>query len=224
MDKLNVSIGERMQDDEECLRRFVENKLDNLRVSMPGEIVSFNAAKQTATVQPLVKEYVRGKWESLPQLLDVPCFFPRAGGYCLTFPVKPGDEVQIVFNDSCIDSWWQSGGQQTQLEIRRHDLSDAMCFLGITSVPNAVDDYSTNSVMLRNEDKDTYFEIMDGSNTVNVIGAEKLNVEMVDDIFIKTDANCKVKVLGNLNITVLGNTTINTTGNADHTAAIINLN
>ena len=101
MDKLNVDIGERMQDDEEYLRRFVENKLDNLRVSMPCEIVSFDAAKQTATVQPLVKEYVRGKWESLPQLLDVPCFFPRAGGYCLTFPVKPGDEVQIVFNDSC---------------------------------------------------------------------------------------------------------------------------
>jgi len=80
LEKLEMSIGERMQDDEECLRRAIENKLDNLRVAMPGKIIDFDEEVQTATVKPLIKEYVRGKWESLPMLPDVPCFFPRAGG------------------------------------------------------------------------------------------------------------------------------------------------
>ena len=185
MNKINLSIGERLNDGEECTRRAIENKLDNLRVSMPGEIVDFNAENQTATVKPLVKEYVRGKWVSLPMLLDVPCFFPRAGGYCLTFSVKTGDECLVIFGDMCIDAWWQSGGEQTQLETRRHDLSDAMCLLGITSVPRAVKGYSTNSMMLRNEDADVYFEITD-DKTMNIHGIEDINIMSKEVINVTT--------------------------------------
>jgi len=213
MSEQRMSIGERLHDSEESLRRLVESKTDNLRVAMPGKIISFDAEKQTATVQPLIKEYVRDKWESLPRLLDVPCFFPRAGGYCLTFPVKPGDEVIIMFNDMCLDSWWQSGGEQTQLEIRRHDLSDAMCLLGITSVPKAVEDYSTNSVMLRNEDKDSYIEIVDDDKTVNIVGAEKLNVTVVDDINVTTDADINVTARGDVTVESAANVTIRCAGN-----------
>jgi hypothetical protein len=184
-------MGERIQDDEECLRRAIENKLDNLRVAMPGEIVDFNAKNQTATVKPLIKEFVRGDWKSLPLLPDVPCFFPRAGGYCLTFPVKPGDECLIIFNDMCLDAWWQSGGEQIQLEIRRHDLSDAMCLLGITGVPKAVKGYSANSVMLRNEDMDCYFEITDGKD-INIAATGDINMAAGGDVLItgaKIDLN-----------------------------------
>lgn len=213
-----------MQDDEECLRRLAESKTDNLRVAMPGKIIDFDEEKQTATVQPLIKEYVRDKWESLPQLLDVPCFFPRAGGYCLTFPVKPDDEVIILFNDMCLDAWWQSGGEQTQLETRRHDLSDAMCFFGITSVPKAVTEYSTNSVMLRNEDKDSYYEIVDDTKTLNIIGAEKLNITTQDDINVKTSANLNVEAAANITIQAAGDITIEAGGNMTLKAARIDLN
>ena len=185
MSELGLSIGERIDDETECMRRAIENKADNLRVAMPGMIVDFDAELQTATVQPLIKEYVRGAWVSLPQLLDVPCFFPRAGGYSLTFPVRRGDECQILFNDMCIDAWWQSGGEQTQLETRRHDLSDAMCFLGITSVPRAVKDYSETSVVLRNEDNDAYIEIRDDKQ-----------------VHIRSDTTClnNLTVKGNLRV------------------------
>ena len=224
MSKQRLSMGERMQDDEECLRRLAESKTDNLRVAMPGKIIDFDEEKQTATVQPLIKEYVRDKWESLPQLLDVPCFFPRAGGYCLTFPVKPDDEVIILFNDMCLDAWWQSGGEQTQLETRRHDLSDAMCFFGITSVPKAVTEYSTNSVMLRNEDKDSYYEIVDDTKTLNIIGAEKLNITTQDDINVKTSANLNVEAAANITIQAAGDITIEAGGNMTLKAARIDLN
>ena len=238
--ELHLSVGERLQDPEEMQRRAIENKTDNLRCCTVGKIIDFNEQKQTATVQPLIKEYVKGEWLSLPKLLDVPCFFPRAGGYCLTFPVKPGDEVLVVFNDNCLDAWWQSGNEQTQLEIRRHDLSDAMCLFGITSVPKAVTEYSTNSLMLRNEDKDSYLEIVDDDKTINIYGAQKLNVTMVDDVTTKTQAQFIVEASGdidletasNLNARVSGNTYLTTSGNinivSDGTVTItaekINLN
>ena len=101
-----VTIAERLQDPEQVWPKALEAKIDNLRVCTIGKIIDFDCEKQTATVQTLIKEYTKGEWLSLPKLLDVPCHFPRAGGYCLTFPVKPDDEVLVIFGDRCIDAWW----------------------------------------------------------------------------------------------------------------------
>ena len=178
---LGVSIGERIGDESEQQKRSLENTLANARMAMPGGIVDFDSEKQTATVQPSIKERINGEWEQLPQLLDVPVVFPRAGGYCLTFPVKEGDACLIIFSDMCIDSWWQSGGIQTQLEMRRHDLSDAIAILGITSVPKAVKNYSEISVQLRNEEQDSYFEITN-ENAINIKSSGAIYIESKDSI------------------------------------------
>lgn len=184
-------IKERFNSPEEEARLAGENVAANLRVAIPGIIDSFDPIKQTATVQPAISENVRlgqgdAKPTSLPLLTDVPVVFPRAGGYCLTFPVKPGDECLLVFSDMCIDGWWQSGGVQRQIETRRHDLSDAQAIIGPTSVPNAVKDYSNKAVVLRNEDNDSFFEIQDGGKTINVTGASDINVTAGGSITIKS--------------------------------------
>ncbi len=204
---LDVGIGQKIAEGEEQQRRAIDNALANARFSMPGEIVDFDETKQTATVQPLIKERVDDKWEQLPQLLDVPCFFPRAGGYCVTFPVKPSDECLVIFGDMCLDSWWQSSGVQTQLEMRRHDLSDAMALLGITSVPKAVEDYSTNSMRLRNEDNDAYFEICD-DKIMNIYCAETINVETQKDLNVKAAQNINVLAEAQINITAQSDITV----------------
>jgi len=218
---LGISIGERIGDEEEARRRAMENATDNVRVAMPGKIADFDSKAQTATILPLIREYIRGEWVEFPPLLDVPCFFPRAGGYCLTFPVKKGDECLVIFNDMCIDAWWQSGDVQNQLEARRHDLSDAMALLGITSVPQAVKDYSVNSVRLRNEDNDSYFEIVDDTKTINISGAENIhiqsekavNINATSDIDIKSSANININGSGNIAINSVADITISAQGN-----------
>jgi len=198
-------VLERFDSAEEETRLGHEHAAANIRVAIPGIIQDFNAEKQTATVQPAITENVRnGQDEAkpipLPLLTDVPVIFPRSGGYCLTFPVKPGDECLLVFSDMCIDGWWQSSGIQNQIETRRHDLSDAQAFLGITSVPKAVTDYSINSVMLRNEDKDTYFEILDDDKTINIIGAETINVTADDDVTVKTNNKLDIEAENDITI------------------------
>jgi len=149
-------------------------------VAIPGIIQEFNTENQTATVQPTIKEQINGSWIQLPLLLDVPVQFPRAGGYSVTFPVKRGDECIVIFNDMCIDSWWQSGDVQTQLEKRRHDLSDAVAILGITSVPKAIRDFSTESMQIRNDTADTVINIKDGEITIKAgtvnIGSKNFNI------------------------------------------------
>ena len=170
---MDWTIQELLGDEQEQERLAIEKYTNNLRVAIPGIIQQFNRDNQTATIQPVIKEQINGEWLFLPLLLDVPVQFPRAGGYCVTFPVRKGDECLVIFNDMCIDSWWQSGEVQTQLEKRRHDLSDAVAILGITSVPKAVKDFSSDSMQIRNDYGETVINIKDGNIDIN---CQKINI------------------------------------------------
>ena len=144
-----------------------------IRCHVPGIVQSYDAAQQTVTVQVAIRESLiledgTEKWVDIPLLLDVPIVFPRAGGYVLTLPITHGDEVLVCFGDSCIDAWWQNGGVQNQIDIRRHDLSDAFAIPGPWSQPRRVSNYSTNSCQLRNEAGTAYVEL--SGSTINIVG------------------------------------------------------
>ena len=124
-------------------RSLSEKIGSELRVAAPGIIRAYNAGTNTATVQLAIREKVSQMDGTtadtdLPLLLDCPVMMPRGGGYALTFPVAAGDECLVIFADSCIDAWWQSGGIQNQLEKRRHDLSDGIVVPGLWSLPRGI--------------------------------------------------------------------------------------
>jgi hypothetical protein len=139
---------------------------------MPGIIQSFDATEQTVTVQCAIREKINMdgnlSWQDIPLLLDVPIIFPRAGNYILTMPIQAGDECLVVFGDSCMDAWWQSGGVQNQIDCRRHDLSDGYAIVGLYSQPRRISNYSTNTAQLRNLAGSAYVEL-DGNN-INIVG------------------------------------------------------
>lgn len=86
-----------------------------------------------------------------PLLLHVPVEFTGGGGYSMTYPVKPGDECLVVFNDRELDNWLTSGGGQPPTTSRMHDLSDGVAFVGIRSNPRAIANVSTDAVQLRSD-------------------------------------------------------------------------
>lgn len=186
-----MNISELIGDTEESLKSMTENYINNMRVAIPAIIVQFDSQKQTASVQPAIKDTLQGKFVALPELSDVPVQFPRAGGYSLTFPVKAGDECLLVFSDMCIDGWWQSGGVQNQAEKRRHDLSDACAILGITSVPKALKNVSMEGVRLQNDSGTDYIQISEQG-----IVLKSKNIKIEGNTFINGD----LEITGNTNI------------------------
>lgn len=168
-----IPLTELAPDRRKNSENFARERENNLRVSCPGIIQSFDPKEQTVTVQPAIREKRltpegEEQWVDLPPLVDVPVVFPRAGGYVLTFPVKPGDECLVIFGDACMDAWWQSGGVQNQIDCRRHDLSDGYAIPGPWSQPRTIPGYSTDSVQLRNESGSAYVEI--AGDTINIVG------------------------------------------------------
>jgi len=112
----------------------------------------------------------------LPLLVDVPVVFPRGGGVTLTFPVKAGDECQLIFNDRCIDFWWQSGGVQLPVDPRQHDLSDAVAIVGLQSQAKKISNISTSTAQFRSDDGLAYLEINPTTHAMNIVAPGGFNV------------------------------------------------
>jgi hypothetical protein len=114
----------------------IAGALDDVRVALPARVVSYDRAKQRASVQPLVKD---GYFDSsgvrqvasLPILTDVPVMFQGSGDYWQTFPLSPGDTVMLVFASSSIDRWKSSGGEVDPADDRHHSLGDAVVWAGV---------------------------------------------------------------------------------------------
>ena len=167
------NIAEISNNPEEKNRLMGDKWNVDLRVACPGIIQSFDPIEQTVTVQLALRENVSNseyekKWKQIPQLLDVPIIIPRAGGYCITMPIRKGDECLVIFGDMCIDAWWEHGGIQNQMDksMRRHDLSDGFAILGPWSQPRVINNYSTDSCQIRSEEGTACIELK--GNDINM--------------------------------------------------------
>lgn len=176
-----MNRSERLDDPEESLRLALENAQSHIWTATPAVVQGVDLAAQTVSVQPTIQGTVSAPDGStqnvnLPLLVDVPIVWPRAGGFALTFPIQPGDEVLVVFGSRCIDSWWQSGGVGAPAEARMHDLSDGFAILAPTSQPKKFANVSTANVQLRDESGSTYAEITpDGK--ARIVGASAIDIE-----------------------------------------------
>ena len=94
--------------------------LSSLHCALPGTVVSFDAERQTAVIQPAVKV---GSM-TFPLLGDVPVFMP------VSVDVHPGDACLVVFADIDIDAWFDTGVPQEPRSARKHALSDGFAFVG----------------------------------------------------------------------------------------------
>lgn len=197
---------------EESLRVALDGHQATVQTNMPGIIVSFNAGPQTAVVQPAIQSIQSDPTSKLtpidiPPMNDVPVEFPTGGGYTVTFPVKPGDECMLSFSSRAIDGWWDTGKVAPPPHPRMHDLSDAVCRVGVRSRGRAVSGISASSAQFRNDAGDAYVEIAD-SKIVTI----KSPVQIIMDTPLTTFTGLVETTAtngGSGNVTIKG--TLNTT-------------
>jgi hypothetical protein len=117
----------------EVLRQIMSQMADQLCVSLPGKVESYDSSTQTADVKPLLSKSIVDKDGNeekveIPVISKVPVAFSRGGGHFMSFPLEKGDNVFLVFCDRSIDDFWFSDGSapMDQVDFRTHDLSDAV--------------------------------------------------------------------------------------------------
>src|SRR5689334_16852899 len=97
-----------MKEISDALNAFIDEAFTGLHVSAVGRVESYDATKQRASVQPMVKRgYLQEDGtratELLPIINDVPVMFLGSGPYSITWPVAKGDIVLLVFTDHSLD-------------------------------------------------------------------------------------------------------------------------
>ena len=146
--------------DEELHEQLMEDLLLGIHVAMPGRIQSYDAEHQVADIIVGLKhsypnpdgsgEYLH---ENYPVLPAVPVLFPRGDDTFLSFPMKAGTCVQLLFNSSAIGIWRRStrvddasmDGLQRALQgvslvgdVGRHHLTHAVALLGLETYGRAI--------------------------------------------------------------------------------------
>lgn len=123
------------------LSDFIESHLTGLRVALPGRVVAYDKETQRADVQPDIQDGELDEDEqrepvTLPIIPDVPVHFIGAGGYRITFPIKKGDAVLLVFSSSSLSRWKAAGGGLVDpANDQRHALEDAIAIPGCYATP-----------------------------------------------------------------------------------------
>lgn len=133
----------------------LERGAAELRVSMPGRIERFDAAKQLADVKPLLKDTVFDDGsevaESLPVVPGVPVQFVGGGGYAETWPVAVGDTCLLVVTDRNIDRWFSNGGEVDPVDLGRHLLNSAVALLGVRDSTAVLAEFDTSRAVWGNK-------------------------------------------------------------------------
>lgn len=168
--------------------------LDNLRQEISvnlnchevGIIESFDATKQTATVQVAVLRILVDKQIPYPILTDCPVFVPAGADGCLTFPIEKGDTCLVLFNDRDLDNWFDSGSVVAPNSSRTHSLSDGLVLVGFRNKANPVADYSTTDAEFRKGDTTVG---LDGEK-ISVRNADTTLRAQLDQLFVNLDNLC----------------------------------
>lgn len=220
------SIQEEIASEVDFVNMLMDKLKFEIRCAAPGIIKSFDAEKQIVDVQLATRERItqEGVFQhmKIPLLQDVPIFMPRAGNFILTVPITVGDECLVVFSDTNIDAWFQSGGEENlQMTSRRHDLSDAFAICGVWCQKRTVSNYSTSSMQLRSLDGSQSIEIKD--NEISIKSSAAINITSQGNLSVKSTGTAQIESQSTLNITSTGIASVQSSGvlNLSGTSVII---
>lgn len=117
----------------ETLRRVLDARLADLHTALPGRVRAYDAATQTADIEPMIKRGVptggeedEVALETLPVLPSVPVLFPSGGQCFVTFPLAVGDPVLLVFSERDTSQFRATGAVSDPGVPTMHGLSGAV--------------------------------------------------------------------------------------------------
>ena len=151
---------------------LLAQNLNCVRIGIVQEF--FDNTNSTVKVKIASRNVIRYNHDGTQQTEDYPIISAKIC-YCNpyeTFPLKPGDEVVLLFNDRELETWFINGQANAQQHQRMHDLTDCIAIAGIRSLPKMIEVltdclhlfYGASEIQLK-EDK-TIFNTPDEERTI----------------------------------------------------------
>ena len=196
----------------ELIKRTIIQTMRQLRVSMPCEVVRYNAKRQMVDVRIVQPEIdLAGNNIPMPVITNIPVSFVRCGNSHITHPINKGDTGFIIFADRDISSWVETNNTSVVDSARTHSMQDSYFVPGIVgggnnANPNDVEiKYNNTTIHLRK------------NGDVDINTPSKVNVNASNVIInSETTNNGNVQINGNLTVSQMlttgGFTSLGTSG------------
>lgn len=133
----------------------------DLHTALPGVVVAYDSTANRAQVQPSA-DILLDDGTSTPRavVVDVPVWFPSGGGFTITWPIKDGDPVLLVYCERDISGFKQHRTAGPLPSDRMHTEADALAIAGYppTNRPAAAD-----AIEITSADGTTKIAVADGA-------------------------------------------------------------
>lgn len=115
------------------IKNAIEQRLLDLHTMLPGKVVSYDSATQTADVQPQIKKTFNNGQSAvnLPVIPEVPVWFFRTVNSHIHIPLKADDYVMLIVAERSLDKFMLSDGIVDPQDSRKHNLSDCVAIPGL---------------------------------------------------------------------------------------------
>jgi len=180
--------------------------INDYHIIMPGHIIEYFPATQTATVRISNDRQFESSGESDVQmpyglLYDVPTFTSGGGGWHVTFPIKPGDPCLLNFSQFGYDHWFvdnedsagiRDDGHPQPWVGRRFDLADGFVQVGWNNLQTAIANYKANDAEFRNADSAQRVSLKEEGDVEIVTGTTSIVLSNTGTITVNSDTSVTV--------------------------------
>lgn len=132
-----------MENANKFLKDFASGISKGVNVAKLGKVVKFYPEVMKADVMPLPSE-------DNAMIINVPVATVRTSDFLLYYPLKPDDNVVLLFVDNDTDNILL--GEDSIETERDHDVSDCICLGGITLLKERLDVDDTEAFIMQNMD------------------------------------------------------------------------
>lgn len=183
------------------------DNLAELNTSYPGHIYNFDATTQTCEVQLAIETLFRG-YESAfsvqkkERLQNVPVQFIQGSGFSLTHPIPDGTPCYVLFAQRGIEHWVNENSDSVGLNkngtpnpqfSQKFSYNNAVCLIGLQPIPEAISDFQTNSMEIRNKDRSQRVTLVDGGDIQIKTGTTEILITPSGEVTITAPQSTTVK-------------------------------
>lgn len=152
----------------------------NLNCQDIGTIQEFDSVTQTAKITIVYKQTYDDGPRDYPVLAQVPVLFLGGGNAFLSFPVAPGDECLVLYNDRDIDNWIKSGQVVSPNTDRLHSFADGFALIAPRNATRVIPGFDTARARLQNGDAyvgvgETLIKVANATTTLNTLISELIS-------------------------------------------------
>jgi len=115
------------KDTVQLLDEWFDAKMFNIHTVLPGEIATYDASKRKAEVKPLIKlKMFNDDNLEIKNISNVPVMFQGNSDFSITYPLKKGDGVLLLFSECGLGKFLASGNLSDSDSINRFSLTDCI--------------------------------------------------------------------------------------------------